>query len=76
MPQNTVAPPHSLDRRIEAILARTPEELALLHQEALSRIRPGRPLPEGKTLSDVFVGSLSDINDDDDDLVEALDDLS
>jgi len=33
-------------------------------------------LPEGKTLSDVFVGSLSDINDDDDDLVEALDDLS
>jgi predicted DNA-binding protein len=45
-----------LAEAIERMTQRTPEEKAAMEAEALERVRPGRPLPPGKTIFDVVWG--------------------
>jgi hypothetical protein len=45
-------------------LQRSPEERAVIRARVLERVVPGRALPDGKTLEEVFVGALPDDEDD------------
>ena len=75
MPQ-TIPAPASFEERLEKYLNRPQEEIDAMHREARLRIVPGRPLPDGKTLTDVFVGCMADIEDDEVQIREALEELS
>jgi hypothetical protein len=75
MPQ-TVPKPLTFEEKVQAVLNRTPEERDAMHQQAQANIRPGRPLPPGKTWQDVFVGSMADVEQDEDEILKALEELS
>jgi hypothetical protein len=75
MPQ-TIPAPASFEERLEKYLNRPQEEIEAMHHERRSKIIPGRPLPEGKTLTDVFVGCMADIDDDETEILAALEYLS
>ena len=75
MPQ-TLPAPASFEERLEKYLNRTQEEIDAMHRERRSKIITGRPLPEGKTLADVVVGCMADIEDNDAEILAALEDLS
>ena len=75
MPQTTPKP-LTFEEKVQAVLNRTPEEREAMYAERRRLIRPGRPLPEGKTWQDVFVGSLTDIEQDENEILKALEELS
>ena len=50
-------PRNPLDSAIDAMTYRTPAEKEAMRSELLSRSRPASPLPPGKTLEDVVLGS-------------------
>lgn len=53
----------SFERKVYAAMNRTPEQIEADQQETRQRLIPGRPLPPGKTLEDLFV-EISQIPDD------------
>ena len=75
MPQTTPKP-LTFEEKVQAVLNRTPEEREAMHRQARANIRPGRPLPEGKTWQDVFVGCMADIEADEKEILKALEELS
>jgi predicted DNA-binding antitoxin AbrB/MazE fold protein len=46
-----------LERAIQRIQSRTPQQIEADRQRLLASSRPPRPLPPGKTLADVVVGT-------------------
>jgi hypothetical protein len=67
-------PKEAWEKRVYAAINRTPEQLAEARRRAEEDIIPGRPLPPGKTLEDVFVGAIQD-NMTEDEVIQALKDL-
>jgi hypothetical protein len=65
----------ALDESIDRLVNRTPEQKQADRAEAMKTVRKGRPLPEGKTLSDVVVGSWPG-DETDEQILEALERLS
>ena len=58
--QPTLKAKEEWEKRVYAAMNRTPEQLAAARQLAEEHVIPGRPLPLGKTLEDVFVGAIQD----------------
>lgn len=50
----------TVEERLDALMRRTPEEIAEDRRRILAKSRRARPLPPGKTLEDVIVGCLPD----------------
>jgi hypothetical protein len=75
MPQ-TVPKPLTFEEKVQAVLNRTPEEREAMYAERRRMIIPGRTLPPGKTWQDVFVGCMADIEDDENEILKGLEDLS
>lgn len=74
----TVPPPAEetpLEREIRWLTSRTPEEIMKAREELLKASRPARPLPPGKTLSDMVEGKWPG-DETDDQIREALERLS
>lgn len=49
--------PDPLELAVKRLTSRTPEQIMADRERLLKTARPGRPLPEGKTLFDVVVGT-------------------
>ena len=62
------------ERRVHAAMHRTPEQMAEARRRAQEDVIPGRPLPPGKTLEDVFVGAIQD-DMTEEEVIQALKDL-
>lgn len=59
-PQLVETPPReetALERELRWLTSRTPEEIEAARQRIRAKARLGRPLPAGKTLSDVVQGT-------------------
>ena len=67
--------PHALERAIERMKNRTPEEVEETRKRILEASRPARPLPEGKTIFDVICGQWPG-DETDEEIAEALRKLS
>ena len=65
----------ALEREIRWLTSRTPEEIEQTRAEILKKSRPARPLPEGKTLSDMVEGKWPG-DETDEQIHEALERLS
>ena len=50
----------ALQKRFYAAMHRTPEEIEESRRKFWEGVTPTRPLPEGKTLEDMFVGAIQD----------------
>lgn len=73
-----VTPPEdnpALEREIRWLMNRTPEEIMAARERILKASRPPRPLPEGKTLTEV-VQALWPGDETDEQVREALEKLS
>lgn len=69
------SPPTPLDQALQTLISRTPEQRSALRAQVMAASRPARPLPQGKSLEDMVVGSWP--GDESDSLVtEALKELS
>ena len=66
----------TFEEKLQAVLNRTPQEQEAMHLKARANIRPGRPLPPGETWQDVLVGSMADVEQDESEILKALEDLS
>ena len=64
-----------LERELAWLTNRTPEEIEVSRLEVLRKSRPARPLPEGKTLSDMVEGKWPG-DETDEQIREALERLS
>jgi hypothetical protein len=67
--------PFALDRAIERMKNRTPEEIESAQTQAIREYKPERPLPEGKTIFDVICGKWPG-DETDEEIAEALRKLS
>ncbi len=65
----------ALDREIRWLTTRTPEQIEQARERILKASRPARPLPEGKTLSDMVEGKWPG-DETDEQIHEALERLS
>jgi len=64
----------TLEERIQAMLNRTPEQIAADRARILAGSPEPRPLPPGKTLEDVIVGALPD-DDSEEEILAALEEI-
>ena len=74
----TTPPPveeSALEREIRRLTSRTPEQIEEARARILKNSRPARPLPEGKTLSDMVEGKWPG-DETDEQVREALERLS
>ena len=62
------------NRRVEAALNRTPEQIATARDRILALTPEPRPLPPGKTLEEVFVGAIPD-DKTDEEVIRALQEI-
>lgn len=67
--------PFALDRAIERMKNRTPEEIEETRKRIFAASKPPRPLPEGKTIFDVLCGKWPG-DETDEEIEEALRKLS
>jgi predicted DNA-binding antitoxin AbrB/MazE fold protein len=65
----------ALEREIRWLTSRTPEEIEQARAEIMMKSRPARPLPDGKTLSDMVEGKWPG-DETDEQVHEALERLS
>lgn len=72
--QPSAAQVPTLEERIKAMRNRTPEQVAEVRERILATSRRARPLPLGKTLEDIIVGSLPD-DKSEAEILAALDEL-
>ena len=69
------AVPDALTEAVNALINRTPEQKLANRAEAMTYLRKGRPLPEGKTFDDVVKGKWPG-DETDEQIYEALEKLS
>jgi hypothetical protein len=67
--------PRALERAIERMKNRTPEEIEAARANAIEQYKPECPLPEGKTIFDVVYGQWPG-DETDEEVAEALERLS
>lgn len=67
--------PEALSRAVLAMTSRTPEQINAAQEKAEALIKPGRPLPPGKTIFDVVAGKWPG-DETDDEIARVLERLS